>query len=128
MENMDKWGEPKAGSAGLVPTTAANDLMHSTSLGRSAKITKVMAYNDTGANVTLQFGTLDRQAIPAFVQLLPELVAQNTLDNEWTEWDLPAVEFAPNTALLAAGRTGNIYVLASAALVDVVIEVKEKGA
>jgi len=87
-----------------------------------------MAYNDTGANVTLQFGTLDRQAIPAFVQLLPELVAQNTLDNEWTEWDLPAVEFAPNTALLAAGRTGNIYVLASAALVDVVIEVKEKGA
>lgn len=123
------WGDPKAGNAGLVPTSggAAHDLLHTTSRGRTAKITKVLAYNNTGANVTLQLGTLDRQAIPAFVQLLPELVAQNTLDNEWTEWDLPAVEFASDTSLLAAGRTGNIYVVGSAALVDVVIEVQEKG-
>lgn len=122
------WGDPKAGNAGLVPTTGLNDLLHTTSIGRTAKITKVLAYNNTGADVTLQFGTLDRQAVPAFVQLLPELVAINLFDNEWTELDLPAVEFASNTSLLAAGRTGHIYVLASAALVDVVIEVQEKGA
>lgn len=121
------WGEPKAGNAGLVATSggAAHDLLHTTSIGRTAKITKVLAYNNTGADVTLQFGTLDRQAVPVFVPLFPALVAINTFDNEW---DLPAVEFASDTSLLAAGRTGDIYVVGSAALVDVVIEVREKGA
>ena len=123
------WGEPKGGSAGLVATTGGNDLLHTLSTGRTAKITKILAYNNTGANVTLQFGTLDRTAPPgAFVQLLPSLVSINGLDNEWTEEDLPAIEFASDTSAGAAGRTGNIYVLASAAGVDVVIEVREKGA
>jgi hypothetical protein len=125
----------KAGNAGLVTTTAGNDLLHTLPIAttaavtgaRSAIITKIMAYNNTGANVTLQFGTLNRAAAPAFVQLLPTLVAINGFDNEWIETEIPAVEFMSWPQLTAAGRLGDIYVLASVAAVLVLIEVKEIG-
>jgi len=133
MESL--WGEPKGGNAGLVTTTAiANgNLLHGLPTGRSCKITKICAYNNTGANVPLLIGTRDRAVAPAFVQLLPDLVAQNTLDNEWTEWDLPAVEFATNLGALAAGLLGDVYVVAGTVLapvagVIIAIEVQEKGA
>lgn len=124
----------KAGNAGLVTTTAGNDLLHTLPIAttprgpKTAIITKILAYNATGGNVTLQFGTLDRTVAGAiFVQLLPILVAINALDNEWLEEELPSVEFASNTTIGANGRTGDIYVLASAAAVDIVIEVGEIG-
>ena len=123
----------KAGNAGLVIMTAGNDLLHTLPTGtapvsgKSAIITKILAYNDTGANVTLQFGTLDLVApIANFVQLLPILVAIDTLDNEWGESDIPAIEFIANTTAGANGRLGDIYVLASAAAVTVAIEIKQK--
>jgi len=133
MESL--WGEPKGGNAGLVTTTAVGNgnLLHALSTGRSCKITKICAYNNTGANVPLLFGTRDRAVAPALVQLLPDLVAINAFDNEWTEEDLPAVEFAADTSALAAGRLGDIYVVAGTVLapvagVIIAIEVREKGA
>ena len=125
----------KAGNTGLVTTTvvATGNLCHTLPVAitprgpRTAIITKILAYNNTGANVTLQFGTWDRTVAGAlFVALLPILVAIDTLDNEWLETGLPPIEFAANTTVGANGRTGNIYVVASAAAVTVVIEVAEK--
>ncbi|MDO9579927.1 MAG: hypothetical protein Q7J06_05095 [Bacteroidales bacterium] len=132
---MDRVGIRKAGNAGLVTTTVAANgiLLHSLPIGRTCRITKIVAYNNTGANLPLLFGTRDRAVDPALVQLLPDLVAINTLDNEWTEEEIPAVEFIPDTQLLAAGRTGDIYVVAGTVAVPVAgaiisIEVEEFGA
>lgn len=130
------WGEPKSGNVvPLVTTTAlaTGNLLHTLPTGRTCKITKICAYNTTGADLPLLFGTHDRAVAPALVQLLPDLRAISLLDNEWTEWGLPAVEFASDLTPLAAGRTGDIYVLAGTvaapvAGVIVVIEVREKGA
>lgn len=135
---MDREGIKKAGNAPLLTTTApapphAGDLLHAMPVGRTGKIRKIIAYNNTGANVPLLFGTNDRAVVAAFVQLLPDLVAINGFDNEWTEEDLPNVEFASDTTALAAGRTGDIYVVAGTVAVPVagvivVIEVEEFGA
>lgn len=139
---MDRIGIRKAGNAGLVPTTAPaapapGDLLHTMPTRaiagpRTARITKIVAYNNTGANVPLLFGTNDRAAVPAFVQLLPDLVAINGFDNEWTEEEIPAVEWMSDETVLAAGRTGNIHVVAGTVLVPVAgvivsIEVEEYG-
>ncbi len=137
---MDRVGIRKAGNAGMVTTTATanGDLLHTlptlTIAGpRKARITKILAYNNTGANLPLLFGTRDRAVGAALVQLLPDLVAINTLDNEWTEEEIPAVEFAADTSLLAAGRLGDIYVVSGTVAVPVagviiVIEIEEFGA
>ena len=135
---MDREGIRKAGNAGLVPTTAPGapapgDLLHTIPIGRTTRITKILAFNGTGANVPLLFGTNDRAVPGAFVQLLPDLVAINGFDNEWTEEELPTVEFASDTSWLAAGRTGDIRVVAGTvavpvAGVNVLIEVGEYGA
>ena len=125
----------KAGNIGVVATTvvATGNLLHTLPTAtsprgpRTAIITKILAYNNTGANVTLQFGTWDRTVAGAiFVPLLPIFVAIDTFDNEWLESGIPPIEFASNTTVGANGRTGNIYVVASAATVTVVIEVAEK--
>lgn len=123
----------KGNSAGVVTTTAGNDLVHTLGTNRSgamrtAIIRKILAYNNTGANVTLQFGTQDNAAVPAFVQLLPDLVAINGLENAWGEDVIPAVEFSVDPTAGAAGQEGNVYVLASAAGVLLRIEVEEYGA
>lgn len=132
---MDREGIRKAGNAGMVVTTATanGDLLHTMPIGRTCRITKIMAYNNTGANLTLLFGTRDRAVAPALVQLLPDLVAINGLDNEWTEEEIPAIEFAADTSALAAGRLGDIYVVAGTVAVPVagviiVLEVEEYGA
>lgn len=142
---MDRVGIRKAGNTtgGMITTTAPGapapgDLCHTMPTRaiagpRTARITKIMAYNNTGANVPLLFGTNDRAAVPAFVQLLPDLVAINGLDNEWTEEDIPAVEWMSDESLLAAGRTGNIHVVAGTVAVPVAgviisIEIEEFGA
>lgn len=111
----------KAGNAGLVTTTGGGagfeDLCHTlpidpaTLVARSVIIRKIMAYNP-GAQTTLIFGTFDRNPAGAgWVPMLPTLTALMTLDNEWTEVELPPVEFQCNFTLTALlGRTGDIWV------------------
>lgn len=127
----------KAGNAGVVPMTAGNDLLHTMPTRaiagpRTARIFKIMCYNVSGANRTLQFGTLDRNpAGAAFVALLPIFVAINGIDNEWLETEIPAVEWRSDETPTAAGRVGDIYVLCDAvgaAAATVQIEVEEFGA
>ena len=119
---------PIANNQGAFTTTTGNDLLHLLPTGRSCKIVKIMAYNP-GANATLQFGTLDRNpAGAAFVALLPIFVAIGALlDTEWLETEIPAFEWVNNTTATAAGRVGDIYVLASLANVVVSLEVVEFG-
>ncbi len=104
-----------ANNQGVFTLTAGNDLIHGLSIGRKAIIRKILCYNNTGVNVTLQFGTLD--ATPALVALLPIFVAIDTLDNEWLETEIPYFEFELNTSAGAAYRLGDIYCLASGAAV-----------
>lgn len=137
---MDRIGIRKAGNAGLVTSTATanGDLLHALPTlaiagPRTCRITKILAYNNTGANLPLLFGTRDRSVAPLFVQLLPDLVAINGFDNEWPEEEIPAVEFAADTSLLTAGRLGDIYVVVGTVAVPVAgviisIEVEEFGA
>ena len=120
---------PKENNQGPFTTTAGNDLLHILPANRSAIIVKIMCYNNTGANVTLQFGTLNRNpAGAAFVALMPIFVAIDTLDNQWLEREIPAIEFVNDTTATAAGRVGDIYVLASAAAAVVSLDVVEFGA
>lgn len=134
---LDRRGEFKAGNAGLVVTTAGNDLLHTMAMvtvgttvfpARTFIIRKIMWYNNTGANATLSFGTLN--ATPALVPLLPTILCLNTFDGQLTEAELPGVEFTSGTAtaLAAARWNGNAYVLCSVAGVLVSIEVEEFGA
>lgn len=126
-------GKRKAGNAGLVLTTAGNDLLHTMPVRlvagpRTARITKIVCYNP-GAQATLRFGTLNRNpAGAAFVALLPTLVALAGLDNEWEEEEIPAVEWQSNETPTAAGRTGDIFVISSLANLLMSIEVEEFGA
>lgn len=125
----------KPGSVGLVTATGAPtlDAMHVLGANRSgvrrtAIIRKIMCYNNTGANVTLQFGTRDFTApVPLFVQMLPDLVALNGLDSQWNEDVIAPVEFSLVLLPTVTGREGNIYLQASAANVIVAIEVDEFG-
>ncbi len=111
-------------NAGLVTTTAGPDLLHTLPAGRSLRVVKVVCYNNTGANINIQLGTLTGAG--AFVGLLPVLRALNGLENIWNEEDIPAVEWALNTSAGAAGRSGNVLVQASAVGAVVCIEVEEK--
>ena len=129
----------KPNSVGLVTSTVGIDLAHVLGTNRSgvirtAIIRKILAYNNTGGPVTLQFGTQDFTApIPLFVQYLPDLLAVNGLDNEWGETDIPATEFSRLTLAGALGREGNIYLRALDALgagiigVLITLEVDEIG-
>lgn len=120
----------KANSAGLVTATAGPDLVHTLGIARSAVprtaiIRKILAYNNTGGNITIQFGTIN--AVPGFVGYLPILLVVNGLESIWTEEDIPAVEFSVVTLAGANFRAGNIYLQASAVGVVVSIEVEEFG-
>ena len=131
-----KTGLRKPGNIGVVATTivANGNLLHTMPTRaiagpRTARITKIMCYVPpaVGANVTLQFGTRDRTVGAAFVPLLPIFVAINALDNEWLETEIPNIEWISNESAGAAGRTGDIYVLADAATATIQIEVEEYG-
>jgi hypothetical protein len=116
-------------NAGLVTGTAVatGDLVHTLSLGRHAYLRKVMWSNNTGGNGTLIFGTQDAQAVPAFVALFPTITCLNGFDGELTEAELPDIKFILNRAALAAGRSGNIYVLTSVAGILVACTIEEIG-
>ena len=121
--NLD--GMLMANNQGVFDLTTGNDLIHSLSTNRKAIIRKILCYNNTGANVTLQFGTLT--GLAAFVALMPIFVAIDTLDNEWPATEIPSTVFELNTTAGAAGRVGDIYCLASGAAV-LSLEVEEFGA
>ena len=106
-------GVRMANNQGVFTLTGGNDLIHDLSAGAKAVIRKILCYNNTGANITLQFGTLN--ATPAFVALMPIFVAINTIDNEWLETEIPYFEFELNTSAGVAYRLGDIYCLASGA-------------
>ena len=121
----------KTGNQGEVTTTivATGNQLHDMPANRTAKIVKILAWNPAGGagNATLQFGTWDRNpAGAAFVRLIPTVLALIGLENIWIEEQLPAEEFRSDTTATAAGRTGDIYVLADVAGVFVSIEVEEK--
>ena len=117
-------GIRKGNNAGLFVTTGANDLLHTLPANRTAFIRKILWYNNTGAGVTLIFGTLSNVA--GWVPLFPTILAINALDGGYEEALIPAVEFV-NDRTAAAGTTGNIHVQASAAGVLIRLEVEEFG-
>jgi len=118
-------GTRQANNQGVFTLTGGNDLIHDLPTDRKAVIRKIMCYNNTGVNVTLQFGTLN--GTPAFVAMLPIFVAIDTLDNGWDEDVIPMVYWELNTTAAAAGyRLGDIYCLASGAAV-LSLEVEEFG-
>jgi len=139
MDNITRIGIRKAGNAGLVTTTAAavGDTLHTLPVRlavgqgtRTAIIRKIMAYQNTGANQALFIGT--RTNVPGFVQVLPTLIAINGVETIWQELEIPAFEFTNDTTAGAAGRTGDICVIAGAIGVPVagtliMIEVEEIG-
>lgn len=127
----------KAGNAGaiaaitvpwLVTTTAVaiGDLLHTCPTGRSFFVTKLMWYQATGGGVTLQFGSRNNAAVPAFVPYLPTILALNGIDGVLTEEDLPPIEWLVDGAVAPAGRDGNLYVVSSVAGVLVSVEVAER--
>lgn len=129
------WGDPKGGNAGMVASTATavGNLLHTIPGGRTVKISKVCAYNNSGVFLVLLLGT--QTAAGAFVQMIPALGLVNGMDNEFTEDELPILEFALST-VVGATRTGSIYFIADnpavAGVLGVVgcqvsIEVREKG-
>ncbi len=124
--DITKRGVYVANSAGLVTITAAaaGDLVHLISFGASgniglstvrvmARIRKILWYNNSGAVITLIFGTRDNAG--AFVALFPPIACVNGLHDGLTEDQIPDVRFQQDVTAGAAGRTGDIYVVSSAA-------------
>ena len=115
-------------SSGLVTTTAVvtGDLVHTLSVGASARIRKIMFSNNTGANITLIFGT-QQFAAAVFIASLPTIMCITGFDGELTEDQIPDVIWRIDRTA-AAGSNGNIYVVSSAAGVLVRLTVEEKRA
>ena len=112
------------GNVGMVTVTLTGpNLLHGLPVGRSARICKIVAYNNSGAPAVLTLGTLS--ALGAFTALMPPLYALNGLDNIWTEQEIPAVEWI-KYSVLVVGMTGDIWISSSVAGPQVVIEVEEK--
>ena len=112
------------GNVGMVTVTLTGpNLLHGLPVGRSARICKIVAYNNSGAPAVLTLGTLT--ALGAFTALMPPLYALNGLDNIWTEQEIPAVEWI-KYSVLVVGMTGDIWISSSVAGPQVVIEVEEK--
>lgn len=134
---MLRVGVREAGNAGLVTTSGGGvwNLLHSIStvtlqqvtFGRPYVVRKIMWYNP-GADATLQIGT--QSGTPAFVPLLPTILAPAGITGTLTEAQIPAVMFesTTNVAAAAAQRNGNCYVLASAGGIIITIEVEKFGA
>ena len=112
------------GNVGMVTVTLTGPtLLHGLPVGRSARICKIVAYNNSGAPAVLTLGTLS--ALGVFTAMMPSLYALNGLDNIWTEQEIPAVEWI-KYSVLVVGMTGDIWISSSVAGPQVVIEVEEK--
>lgn len=112
-------------NAGLVLTTAGNDLAHTTSTGRKAIPRKVMWSNNTGAGATFQIGHLNNAGV--FVADFPTITCVNGQHDGLTEADLPDVEFCVDPTLAPAGSAGNIIVVGSVAGLLVRMTLEERG-
>lgn len=112
-------------SSGLVTTTAVatGDLVHTLSTGASAKIKKIMWSNNTGAPITLIFGT-EIYAAATFVAYMPTIMCISGFDGELTEDQIPDVIWRIDKTA-GGGSNGNIYVLSSAATCLVRMTVEE---
>ena len=122
-------GVLKASNAGMVLVNAAvtTFVLHTmpTVIPSTAKIRKILAYNNTGGNALLQLGYLSLAAV--FVQTIPDLLCLAGIENIWNEIDIPNYEFRPDTTLVT-GTLGDIVcqvpvVIANA--VVVLLEVEE---
>jgi hypothetical protein len=112
----------------VISTLLGPDLCHLRPLNRTVRIRKIMWSNNTGFPAFLIFGTVNNvlPVAPAtFVPLLPTITAITGFDGELTEAELPNVEFISDRAALAAGMTGDIYLMAGLAGVLVRLEVEE---
>ena len=86
------------GNVGMVTVTLTGpNLLHGLPVGRSARICKIVAYNNSGAPAVLTLGTLT--ALGVFTALMPSLYALNGLDNIWTEQEIPAVEWIKSVSV-----------------------------
>lgn len=125
---MIRQGIRTPNNQGLITTALAPggpDLCHILPNNRTAVIRKIMWYNNTGANITLIFGTVDNAVVPGWIPLFPTLLAINGVAGGEEEAFIPAIEFRNNRAALAAGWTGDIWVLASAINCLLVLEIEE---
>jgi len=118
---------------GVVVTTAAlaTDIIHQLPTGRSFYVTKIMWYQNTGANMTLLFGTLSNAGVPAMVQMFPTQLAIDGVPGGLLEEELVGVEFMLNSQALPNGWNGNLIVESYAAGVitagvQITCEVAEK--
>jgi hypothetical protein len=114
-------------SSGLVTVTAVatGDLVHTLSTGSSAIIRRIFWSNNTGAVVTLIFGTQTNAAIPVFAARYPTISCANGVHDFLTQDQIPEVIFRVDRTATPGGFSGNIYVLSSAAGVIVRIAVEE---
>jgi len=111
---------------GMVITTGVGSMLHQVPLGRSFYVTKIMWYNP-GVQATLDFGTLSNAPIPVPVPMFPTQVALAGLEDGLTEEDLVGAEFMLNSLAAPNGWDGNLYVVASIALITISVEVAEKA-
>lgn len=120
----------KAGNSGMVNIIAAaavNYILHTlpTDVPTTAKLRKIMWYNNTGGATVMQFGYISLAA--AFVQVLPDIWVPANLDGYIGEVDIPAYEWRPDTTLVT-GTLGDIVVQATAILANqirIIVEVEE---
>lgn len=110
---------------GMVITTGLGSLLHQVPLGRSFYVTKIMWYN-VGVPATLDFGTLSNDGATP-VPIFPTQIALAGLAGALSEEELAGAEFMLNSLATPNGWDGNLYVVASIALITVSVEVAEKA-
>lgn len=113
---------------GIVLTlgAASADIIHVCPLGKSFYVTKIMWYQNTGANIQMIFATLSNAPVPVPVPMFPVQQAINGIPGGLNEDDLVGVEFMLNSNAAPLGWDGNLYVTSSAAGVQISCEVAEK--
>ena len=110
---------------GVVVTTGAGSLLHLVPLGRSFYVTKISWYNP-GVQATLDFGTLANDGVTP-VPMFPTQLALAGLGDVLVEEQLLGAEFMLNSLAAPNGWDGNLYVVASIALITLSVEVAEKA-
>ncbi len=110
---------------GMVITTGLGSMLHQVPLGRSFYVTKIMWFNP-GVVATLDFGTLANDGVTP-VPIFPTQQALAGLNGALLEEELVGAEFMLNSLAAPNGWDGNLYVVASIALITISVEVAEKA-
>jgi len=116
-----------ATDTGMITTTGGNDVLHLIPIGRTFFLTKIVWYQATGADLTFILGTLNNAAAPAFVPMLPTLLAITGIPGGLNKEDIPEVEWRVSNDVAPNGRSGNLIVVSSVAGLLISVEVAEKG-